>query len=77
MLYSSEIADANYQNQISTQTDTPILMPLRDRDWEVLAEFFERGDIEEIEANINKNLQMMMPEPCWEDHPFDFLGEYL
>ncbi|MDJ0733424.1 MAG: hypothetical protein QNJ47_04935 [Nostocaceae cyanobacterium] len=52
-------------------------MPLKNRDWKVLVELFERADIEEIEANIHSNLLMMIPEPCWEDDPFDFLSEYL
>ncbi len=53
------------------------LTALRERDWKVLAELFDRGDSDEIEADINSNLLLMIPEPCWEDDPFDFLREYL
>ncbi|MDJ0677244.1 MAG: hypothetical protein QNJ36_17995 [Calothrix sp. MO_167.B42] len=53
------------------------LMPLRERDWKVLVQLFDREDSEEIADNINSKLLMMMPEPFWEDDPFDFLYEYL
>ncbi len=75
MLDSTQIPDFNYK--IAIDTYTPVLMPLKNRDWKVLVELFERADIEEIEANIHSNLLMMIPEPCWEDDPFDFLSEYL
>ena len=55
----------------------PPLMPLKDRDWKILVQLFDRADSEEIADNINSKLLMMMPEPCWEDDPFDFLVEYL
>ncbi len=50
---------------------------LRERDWIALAELFDRKDSDEIEADINSSLVLMIPEPCWEDDPFDFLSEYL
>ncbi|MBW4649531.1 MAG: hypothetical protein KME06_12705 [Kastovskya adunca ATA6-11-RM4] len=55
------------------------LMPLRDRDLDALEGFFERDDIEEIQADIACTLLWLVPAPCWEDSPFDleFLGEYL
>ena len=55
----------------------PPLMPLKERDWKVLVDLFDRGDSEEIENDINSKLLLMIPEPCWEDDPFDFLSEYL
>lgn len=55
----------------------PPLMPLKERDWRVLAELFEREDVDEIEADISNKLLFLIPEPCWEDDPFDFLREYL
>ena len=55
----------------------PPVLPLRERDWKVLTELFDRGDSDEIEANINSQLLWMIPEPCWEDDPFDFSREYL
>lgn len=59
------------------QTYAPAFTSLRERDWKVLTELFDRQDCDEIEADINNNLLLLMPEPCWEDDPFDFLREYL
>jgi hypothetical protein len=42
-----------------------------------MAELFDRGDCDEIEKDINRKLQKIYPEPCWEDDPYDFLREYL
>ena len=57
---------------------TPSLIPLRERDWKALVELFDRGDYDEIEADIDRKLQLMVPEPPWgEEDPFDFLREYL
>ncbi len=64
-------------SQVDMDVHSPPLMPLRERDWKVLAELFDRGDSDEIEADINNKLLLMIPEPCWEDDPFDFLREYL
>ena len=64
-------------SQANMDVSSPLLMPLRERDWKVLAELFDRVDSDEIEADINSKLRLMIPEPCWEDDPFDFLREYL
>jgi hypothetical protein len=53
------------------------LMPLRQRDEQVLMDLFKQEDIEAIEADIAINLLWRCPEPCWEDNPFEFLREYL
>jgi hypothetical protein len=50
---------------------------LKDRDWKALLELFDREDADDIEADIHSNLLMLVPEPCWDDDPFDFLSEYL
>ncbi len=55
----------------------PPLMPLKQRDTKALTKLFEREDIDEIEADINQRLLRLIPEPCWDDNPFDFLAEYL
>ncbi|MDM3852381.1 MAG: hypothetical protein PT120_20110 [Aphanizomenon gracile PMC649.10] len=34
-------------------------------------------DSEEIEDEIKSKLVWLVPEPCWEDHPFEFLREFL
>jgi hypothetical protein len=53
------------------------LSVLKERDWKALKELFDRKDSDEIEADINSKLCLMVPEPLWEDEPFDFLREYL
>lgn len=50
---------------------------LRERDCTALIELFDRDDGDEIEADISCSLFWLIPEPCWEDDPFDFLREYL
>ncbi|WP_199313786.1 MULTISPECIES: hypothetical protein [Cyanophyceae] len=50
---------------------------LRGRDLEALEELFEHEEIEEVQADVLRNLEWMSPELCWEDDPFDFLREYL
>lgn len=42
-----------------------------------MTELFDRDDSDEIEADINSSLMLMIPEPCWGDDPFEFLREYL
>lgn len=53
------------------------LAPLRKRDWAVLEDWFQPDSMAEIEADIHQNLLLRFPEPCWEDHIFEFLGEFL
>jgi len=53
------------------------LMPLQERDMDALTGLFEREDITEIEADIQKVLLWLWPEPCWEEDPYEFLHEYL
>jgi len=53
------------------------VIPLRQRDEQVLIELFRQEGIEAIEADIACNLLCRCPEPCWEDDPFEFLREYL
>ena len=50
---------------------------VRERDWEALNLLFDRDDSDEIEADIQSKLLFLVPEPCWEDNPFDFLQEFL
>ncbi len=54
-----------------------MLSPLRDRDLKVLLEWFTPNSIDDVEADIWQYLRRLIPEPCWEDDPFDFLQEYL
>ncbi len=72
---STPILFVNYP--INPQIYAPVFTSLKERDWKALLEMFDRDDIDEVEADINVNLQLMIPEPCWEDDPFDFLREYL
>ncbi len=43
------------------------LSPLRDRDLVALDEFFDRGDLIDLEQDLNRHLLRLFPEPCWED----------
>ncbi len=42
-----------------------------------MTELFDREDSDEIEADINSSLMLMIPEPFWGDDTFEFLREYL
>lgn len=53
------------------------LSPLRLRDRQALSEIFEHDCLDEIAQDIHAYLARMYPEPCWEDEPYDFLGQYL
>jgi hypothetical protein len=53
------------------------LNSLRERDWEALTSLFDRDDSDEIEEEIKRKLVWLVPEPCWEDNPFEFLREFL
>jgi hypothetical protein len=50
---------------------------LRERDLKALEELFEHEGIEQVQADILHNLELLSPELCWEEDPFDFLREYL
>lgn len=53
------------------------LSPLRERDMKALSDLFQREDIFQIEADIADRLLHLLPEPCWEDDPFDFIREFV
>ncbi|BAZ06504.1 hypothetical protein [Calothrix sp. NIES-3974] len=53
------------------------LAPLNSRDLIALSELFERNDSDVIEEDINSKLKMMVPEPSWEEDPYEFLREFL
>ncbi|BAY09024.1 hypothetical protein [Calothrix sp. NIES-2098] len=65
----------NYQGNLHIYA--PSITSLEERDWKVMTELFDREDSDEIEADINSSLMLMIPEPCWGDDPFEFLREYL
>lgn len=65
----------NYQDNL--QVNVPSLNCLRERDWEALLSLFDREDGDEIENEITSKLVWLVPEPCWEDNPFEFLSEFL
>ncbi len=52
----------------------PPLSPLRLRDLQAMADLFHQPHMDEIEADILRNLGWRFPEPCWEDDPLDFLN---
>jgi len=47
------------------------------RDLIVLQDWFDREDIDEITANVGDRLSQLCPEPCWDEHSYDFLGNLL
>lgn len=53
------------------------LMPLHRRDRLMLVDWFDRGDMHSIHADITTHLAKLVPEPCWDDGFYDFLGDYL
>lgn len=65
----------NYSNNV--QVNFSSYGTLKERDWEALILLFERDDSDEIEAEIDSKLLWLVPEPCWEDNPFEFLREFL
>jgi hypothetical protein len=65
----------NYSNNL--QVNFSSYSTLKERDWEALISLFERDDSDEIEAEIQSKLVWLVPEPCWEDNPFEFLREFL
>ena len=69
--------ESNNIFRINSQVNIDTLIPLTERDCRAMAELFDRGDCDEIEKDINRKLQKIYPEPCWEDDPYDFLREYL
>ncbi len=69
--------DADLLNLNSSDLEQRVMSPLRDRDLKVLVDWFAHESIGAIEADVQHYLQQLMPEPCWEDDPFDFLQEYL
>lgn len=46
------------------------LSPWRDRDMIALAEVFDGEDLAAINHDIEQALQVLWPEPCWEDEVF-------
>ncbi len=63
--------------RIENDTHAAPLSPLRDRDIAALGQWFDRVDMEVIEANLAHCLLALWPAPCWEDDPFEFLEEFL
>ena len=55
----------------------PPLMPLHRRDRIILTDWFDRGDMGDIHADITYHLSQLVPEPCWDDSIYDFLYDYL
>jgi hypothetical protein len=62
---------------LTSHQHAPPLLPIRERDMTVLHSFFDRQDIDAIEADILNNLETRVPEPCWDEAPLEFLQGYL
>ncbi|HTL89870.1 MAG TPA: hypothetical protein VL134_10750 [Leptolyngbya sp.] len=52
------------------------LSPLRDRDLEIMAGWFDFVDMAEVEQDVNHQLSLLYPEPPWEES-LDFLRGHL
>ncbi|MBF2067113.1 MAG: hypothetical protein IGS39_22265 [Calothrix sp. C42_A2020_038] len=72
---STQSHDSLFTQEPSTHA--PPLTSLKDRDWKELASLFDRHDSDEIEADVISKLNMLHPEPSWDEDPYDFLREYL
>ncbi|BAU13209.1 hypothetical protein LEP3755_37480 [Leptolyngbya sp. NIES-3755] len=54
------------------------LSPLRDRDLEIMAGWFDRVDMSEVEQDIDYHLSLLYPEPPWEEKlDLNFLKDHL
>ncbi len=53
------------------------LSPLRSRDLVELIGLFQQANMGEIEADLQRYLSLLCPEPCWEEDPLEFLREFL
>ncbi len=54
------------------------LSPLRDRDVEIMAGWFDLIDMSEVEEDIHYHLSLLYPEPPWEDNlDLNFLKDHL
>jgi hypothetical protein len=69
-------SDNNFLVQAVSTHASP-LAPLNDRDLRELVVLFDRKDSDEIEADVISKLNMLYPEPSWDEEPYDFLQEYL
>lgn len=62
---------------LEANTHAAPLTHLKDRDWKELALLFDRHDSDEIEADVINKLNMLCPEPSWDEDPHEFVREYL
>jgi hypothetical protein len=53
------------------------ISPLKERDLVALATLFQSDGMVHVEADVNQMLLRLLPEPCWEEDPFEFLKEFL
>jgi hypothetical protein len=77
--YYSSSANPSYNNFLAQEASTHAapLTPLKDRDWKELVSLFDRKDSDEIEADVISKLNMLCPEPSWDEDLYEFLREYL
>lgn len=73
----AKLAETNLTEVSHSVSFAEPLSPLRERDLKALSVLFLRDDIYAIEADVKQRLLLLMPEPCWDDHIFDFLKELL
>lgn len=72
---SSQSCD-NFLAQEASTHAAP-LTPLKERDWKELVSLFDRHDSDDIEADVISKLNMLYPEPSWDEDPYNFLSDFL
>lgn len=74
--YAKTIERRSYRSE--TYDHAAPLSPLRDRDLEIMAGWFDRVDMSEVEQDIDYHLSMLYPEPPWEESlDLNFLQDHL
>jgi hypothetical protein len=54
------------------------ISPLREQDLEIMAGWFDRVDMNEVEQDVDYHLALLYPEPPWEDSlDLNFLQDHL
>lgn len=77
--YHPRESSQSYDNFLAQEASTHAapLTPLKERDWKELVSLFDRHDSDDIEADVISKLNMLCPEPCWDENPYQFLSDYL
>lgn len=62
------------QPSVSRRIAHPVSIPaIGDNDLRALTFLFDRYEMSEVEADIDRALSRLTPEPCWEDADLEFV----